>query len=326
MFSDHLFAKFDGSVALPLLLEQLFEEQCLHWKELRTAIERLSTVQTRTIDCETFSVLLQWNPKRLQNVQANVTPEALRQRSCCLCMENLPEEQKGILYKDTLFILCNPSPIFPHHATVVHTQHFPQEFFPYLEFMISLAEEADNAYTLLYNGPQCGASAPDHFHFQLIPWRSLPVETDAVEPQRRKLLHYQPHLSVSTLQHYCRAVLIVESDQRKEMLSGVEKILNALKKRKQQTEEPMLNALCSYQQEVWRLILFLRRKHRPDRFYATGDEQILISPGVIDMGGVLITPREREFKNFTPHQVMDLYHEMSESEEYLQETMAEVQW
>ncbi len=320
-----IFARFYGLVEeenLPSLLNSLYHQQILNWSLLANAYNALATVKTRVLQCNTFSVILQWNPQRLHNTQANVDPEAIRTRRCFLCCQNLFSEQQGIVYKDRYFVLLNPAPIFDRHCTVVTIEHREQVILPHFFSMLELSHDLDNKYTVLYNGPACGASAPDHFHFQLIPWRSLPVEKDVVEPKRRKVLHYQSHLSLVSLKQYGRAVLVIESDDKEILNSTVEHLFMQWKTFGNAFPEPMVNIICSYQEGMWRAILFPRKKHRPDAYYLQGENQLLISPGAIDMGGVLITPRQKEFETLTAKSVEMIFEEVSEQEEFVERLVA----
>jgi diadenosine tetraphosphate (Ap4A) HIT family hydrolase len=320
-----IFARFNGLVEeenLPSLLNSLYSRQISNWSLLANAYDAFANVKTRVLQCDTFSVILQWNPQRLHSTQANVDPEAVRTRRCFLCYQNLFPEQQGIVYKDRYFILLNPAPIFDRHCTVVTIEHREQVILPHFSSMLELSRDIDNKYTVLYNGPACGASAPDHFHFQLIPWRSLPVEKDVVEPKRRKVLHYQPHLSLVSLKQYGRAVLVIESDDKEILNSTVERLFTHWKTFTSALSEPMVNIVCSYQEGMWRALFFPRKKHRPAAYYLQGENQLLISPGAIDMGGVLITPRQKEFDTLTAESVQMIFEEVSEQEEFVERLVA----
>ena len=178
---------------------------------LADAYESLDSVKVREIHCDGFSTLLQFNPKRIVSTSANVDDKSVRERKCFLCLENLPEEQKGVLYRDEFLILCNPAPIFPRHFTISTVRHTPQEIGKFIGTLLSLAKELSPEFTVFYNGPRCGASAPDHMHFQASPSWSIPVERDAEDVQRRVLRKKEGAVSFLTLRKYGRQVLLLES-------------------------------------------------------------------------------------------------------------------
>ncbi|MCX7985059.1 MAG: DUF4922 domain-containing protein [Bacteroidetes bacterium] len=323
--STRVYATYDEHSCQSLieLIHSLFRQQQQEWELLRKAVASLDSFETRLINCGKLSLRVQWNPQRLASVQARVHPDDLRRRPCFLCEEHLPEPQRAIAYRTLYWILCNPAPIFNHHCTVVTQHHTPQRFLPHLSVMLKLARDVDNTFTVLYNGPACGASAPDHFHFQLIPWRSLPVETESVDPHRRKVLHYQPHLLLCTLSEFKRSVIILESDREHEIVTALHTLIDHWITMRSTADEPLFNALCSYQQDLWRIIIFPRTKHRPDAFYKPESEQFLISPGVIDMGGVLIAPRQKEFRTLTGKTILAFYHEVSEPDDFVTTLISE---
>jgi hypothetical protein len=81
--------------------------------------------------------------------------------------------------------------------------------------------------------------------------------------------------------------------------------------------EPRIN-LISWRQEggIGRedeivTLIFPRKKHRPDCYFAEGDEKILVSPGALDMGGLIITPREEDFHKITAEHVATILKEVT---------------
>ncbi len=150
-------------------LTTLYHSQARSWEQLRNALELLQKVEERTITIDGCNVVVQWNPQRRKNVEASPTLLNKATENCMLCINSLPQQQVGILYNSRYLILCNPAPIFRHHFTVISVEHQKQEFLAHLPALLSLSKNLDNTYTVLYNGPACGASVPFHFHFQLFP-------------------------------------------------------------------------------------------------------------------------------------------------------------
>ena len=285
----------------------------------------LKSVQMRDIACNGFVVQVQFNPKRIVSTEANTDPKIIRERTCFLCLDHLPEPQKGILYHNEYLILCNPVPIFLGISLSLVFEHIPQEFESSLGVMLDLARDLSPDFTVFYNGPKCGASAPDHLHFQVSPRLDIPVERDAVEVRRRKRFYYKNHVAGFTLTNYGRAVMIIESTDRQLLIEFIQRLLVEWKKLLHLSEEPMMNVLCSYQQELWRLIIFPRCKHRPDVYYKKGNERVLISPAAVDIGGLLITPLEKDFLRVDAKLIEDIFMEVSEKQDIVEKILGTLQ-
>ena len=74
-----------------------------------------------------FKIKIQFNEGRIYSTSAKVDVDSVKNRSCFLCENNLPEEQKGIKLLENYLLLCNPYPVFPEHFTIVTVNHKPQE-------------------------------------------------------------------------------------------------------------------------------------------------------------------------------------------------------
>ena len=322
-----VFARFDrdeGSESLGALCERLFVRQVSEWRELAEGAAALASARTRDIDCASYSVSVQYNPQRIVSTGARVDPASVRERGCFLCPDRLPEAQRGILYRNNFFVLCNPRPIFQKHFTIASGDHIPQNFNDGLEVLLDLTKDLGPDYTAFYNGPRCGASAPDHLHLQACPRLRLPVEHDAVDVHRRKRMYYQRHVAGFTLNAYQRSLLVVESTDQGRLVEFMHALLQRANDVLGVNDEPMVNVLCSYQQDLWRLIVFLRRKHRPDMFYRPGNERVLISPAAVDMGGLLITPVEKDFAAVDAVLIRSLYEEVSLSQDVFEKIIAQL--
>lgn len=278
----------------------------------------MQAVQVRKIDCRGFSVDVQFNPKRIRSTAAVLDPATLRTRECFLCLEHLPEPQKGILYRDEFLLLCNPAPIFPYHMTLASIHHKPQELEPSLHLLLDVAKDLSPEFTVFYNGPKCGASAPDHLHFQTSPRRSIPIEIDAVDMKRRKRIYYKNHVAGCLLLQYGRTVLILESTDRERLLEFLGGLFSLWKNTLHTSEEPKVNVICSYQEDIWRLMILPREKHRPQIYFQDEKTRILVSPAAMDMGGFIITPREQDFVRFDARCIEDIYAEVSRPSEEIE--------
>jgi hypothetical protein len=301
--------------SLPGLCSDLFAQQISAWKYLAAGYASLESVSVREIICSGFTVQLQYNPRRIVSTGADIDPGIISNRPCFLCPENLPDEQQGILYGDAFLILCNPIPIFAKHFTISCMYHTPQDFESFLIAMLDLARDFSPGYTVFYNGPACGASAPDHLHFQASPRRAIPVEWDDVDGRRRKRFYYKNHVAGFTLMNYGRAVMIIESTDKTQLSAFIKTMMKEWKKLLLLSKEPMMNILCSYQENIWRLAVFPRRKHRPEIYFKEGDDRVLISPAAVDMGGLIITPVEKDFLKIDAKLVENIFDEVSEKQE-----------
>ena len=300
---------------LPKLCSELFAQQQSTWQQMAIGHASLDFVRVRDIICNGFTVRVQFNPRRVVNTGADVDPSVINNRKCFLCLENLPEKQQGIQYYDDYLILCNPIPIFPNHFTISSMRHTPQDLEPSIAAMLDLARDLSPKYSVFYNGPECGASAPDHLHFQASPYRAIPVEWDAVDGRRRKRFYYKNHVAGFTLMNYGRAVMIIESSDKNQLLAFIQKLIVEWKKVHRLIKEPMMNVVCSYQEDIWRFIIFPRCKHRPEIYYKEGPDRVLISPAAVDMGGLIVTPMEKDFLNVDATVIENLFAEVSERQE-----------
>ena len=167
--------------SLIALCLNLLEEQKKSWPKLAYAYRELADVRTRSITCGGYKVYLQFNPQRAVSSGAAVDAESIKNRPCFLCKDNLPSEQQGILYRNQYLILCNPAPIFENHFTIVTLEHKPQEITSSISWLLRLSMDLSPDYAVFYNGPACGASAPDHLHFQMIPVNTLPFLSELKE-------------------------------------------------------------------------------------------------------------------------------------------------
>ena len=271
----------------------------------------LLTVRLREIHCRGFSVWLQFNPGRIVSTGAKVDAQSIRERRCFLCVENLPEPQKGIVYKDEFLILCNPAPIFAEHFTISNIHHTPQILAPYIPTMMDLARDLSPRLSVFYNGPKCGASAPDHIHFQANPMGLIPVEKAAQEKLRRVFRRSLDSVDILTLREFGRQVIVLESRQRENLAAVVNNLSDSLRQTLGVSEEPMMNMLCSFTDGTWRVIVFPRSKHRPDIFFKEEAERVVISPAAVDIGGLIVTPLEKDFKTVDASLVESIFQEVS---------------
>ena len=324
LLEEKTYAVFDGEKRgkrLPVLCHDLLSTQRKVWADLRRGCDSLRRIREREIACRGFSVRLQHNQERIKNALAGADEAESGERPCFLCLQHLPENQKGVLYRGAYLILCNPRPIFPSHFTLSHVDHRPQSIADKIPTFLRLLAEFGSGWTVFYNGPKCGASAPDHLHFQAAPVGQMPIEKEIREenrfPERRRI----GGVEVCRMNRMGREVMMIEGDDPNAVERVFEDLLNSLKKILLLVEEPMINVAGFQRKNKWRLIVFPRRKHRPDAFFKKGESRVVVSPGLIDMGGVLITPMEKDFERLEAGEVEGIYQEVSLESEIVKKAM-----
>ncbi|MGQ1890070.1 DUF4922 domain-containing protein [Thermophagus sp. OGC60D27] len=295
-------------------VHRLIDEQLIDWPLARDNYEGLKSVKTRTLKIGPSSEMrIQFNPARIRSSAAKVDAQSIRERQCFLCSENLPAEQRGIDFGDYK-ILVNPFPIFSRHLTIPHKDHTDQRIEGRLTDMLQLARALPD-FMVFYNGPRCGASAPDHFHFQAGNKGFMPIEKEFLTLPDITVLMEKKDIRVLGCENYLRKTLIFESSNENAIDLWFSRVFTILSKCQPKEPEPMLNILCSWETDSWRVFLFPRREHRPRQFYARGEEQILLSPASVDFGGVLITPREEDFNKLNSDTVKDIFNQVTLSDD-----------
>jgi hypothetical protein len=278
---------------------ELLREQKSEWDLLKRGYESLASVRTRTFQFDGFEVKLQFNPGRFASSAARVDDKSIRERKCFLCDANRPKEQRGLDCGGGYTLLCNPFPIFPEHFTIAHREHRPQRILDCFGDMLRLARDLSDGYCVFYNGPRSGASAPDHLHLQAGNKNFMPIDTD---------------LHKVAFDRYLRRYFYFESCEEDYLIDGLTRVCSAMQSVTACTDEPMMNVIAYYgvpKAGWWRTVIFPRGKHRPAAYFAEGDAELLLSPGTVDMGGVLIVVREHDFERITREDVARIYDEVT---------------
>ncbi len=316
-----IYAAFDGKEGtrgLPKLCRGLLAEQRKVWPELREAYESLRSVKERDVGCRGYSIRLQYNPGRIKNSLARVGEANAKGQRCFLCLDHLPEDQKGILYRSEYFVLCNPMPVFSSHFTISHLDHRRQAVAESMDTLLQIMADFGSGWTILYNGPQCGASAPDHLHFQAIPRKKMPIENEIEEGKRLTLMRRFGKALLYRIRDMGREVIVLKGDESAAVTRAFESFLKALKNILLVGGEPMINIAGFRKERKWHLVVFPRRKHRPEAFFKEGADRMVISPGAIDMGGLLITPVERDFYRLDAPAMEGIYREVALEGKYVE--------
>ncbi|MFA6335656.1 MAG: DUF4922 domain-containing protein [Bacteroidales bacterium] len=301
-------------------LTNLFEEQLNYWEQARRNYEALARVKTKELIVDNFPFKVQFNPARIVSSAAKVDARSIQERKCFLCKENRPEVQKGLDYFNNMdnnnpyTVLINPFPIFPKHLTIPLLKHQDQLIAGRFDAMVNLTEQLPQ-YTLFYNGPKCGASAPDHFHFQAGNRGFLPIEKE-LSGLRKNIVFKSTNTTLYEITSGINGVLLMESSSKEESISVFNKIYSILDV-KEGEKEPMLNILCWFGKGLWTTALYMRSKHRPSHYFAEGEANILLSPAAVDLGGVFITPLEKDFNKISAKDIREILYEVCISFEEL---------
>jgi ATP adenylyltransferase/5',5'''-P-1,P-4-tetraphosphate phosphorylase II len=290
----------------------LLQQQRGVWELLRKGYDSLQSVKTRVFEFDGFQVKVQFNPGRMTSTAAKVDPNSIRERKCFLCTDNLPPAQRGISCDGDYLVLCNPFPIFPEHFTIASLHHTPQVIRDSFPAFLQITRELGARYTVFYNGPRCGASAPDHLHFQAGNRSFLPIDAEfsAAKARSAATLFESDALRVHTLEKCLRHVIAFESADAGVLQRAFEALYAVLQDGAPEGEEPMLNVLGFCTNGEWRVLVFPRAKHRPSFYFKEGDEKLLISPAAVELGGICTTPREQDFEKVTREHIVQLYNEV----------------
>ncbi len=312
--------------SLSAKVKTLLAGQKKTWELLRNNYEQLSQVKARTFTFHDFKIDIQFNPGRIISSSAKVDMRSIQARKCFLCIENLPEVQQKLAFGKDYIILCNPYPIFREHFTIPKLNHIPQEIKGNFEALLDISKELD-ALTVFYNGPECGASAPDHFHFQAGNKFFMPVENEYENLKHKagEAWLINERIAVYGISDYLRKFVYLESNNKSSLLKTFNLIYAELEKNAPSGHEPLLNILASFHDKRWRIILFPRGKHRPSQYFDKGSKNILISPAAVDMGGVFIIPQEKDFNKITKENIIDIFRQVSVSDRYFKDLKTAVQ-
>lgn len=290
--------------------QTLFDEQLVEWAMAADNYRALNQILTKDFNIDGQRFRLQCNPKRLVSSAANTSAAAIQERPCFLCAGNRPMEQKGVDFED-FTILVNPFPVFPKHFTIANG-HEPQRIHGRFGAFLRLAKTMDDA-VVFYNGPKCGASAPDHLHFQAGNKGVMPIETD-VDAFREKacLVWGKEGVELLELKDVLRGGWLLTGSDEQTLTAVFDRLLETMKT---DVEEPMMNVLGWFTDGCWQCIIFPRKAHRPSCYFKEGAEKMLISPASVEMGGLVVAARLEDFERMTEEDLRRIFTEVSMSED-----------
>ena len=273
--------------------------------------EVLKDVLKRSIPMGGYDITVQFNPARIVSTGAKLDNKSIQERPCFLCEKNRPEQQERFEPHPEMFdILLNPYPILPGHLTIPYRSHVKQETQHLIDDVNELFKLLPSSYAIFYNGAKCGASIPNHFHYQAAPIHETPLVgwyEDGVFS--KKFICRNKGLTFYSVKGYLCPFFCVEGELSGES-SFVQSILQALPAHEDESE-------TRFNLIIWRvgaktkIIIIPRDKHRPDCYFAEGDQQRLISPGVVDMAGIIVTVRKEDFERITADDIKNIFAECS---------------
>ncbi len=283
-------------------IDDLFAQQRATWPTLREGEAALDRLERKTLTSAGETVVVQVNPARRRSTLANTDAKAVAARACFLCPDNMPPEERGVSFED-LVVLPNPFPILPLHCTIADREHRPQQIRGRIATFLRLAQEIGPDMAALYNGPRCGASAPDHFHLQAAHADDIPILA--------QLSSIADNCSIVPHTSFGRNMLVFRSTNAADVAADVERSIAALQKIEATTDEPMFNLLAHVVSGQYTAVLFPRAVHRPACYFATGPDRLLISPAILEMCGVLVTTEPDHFALVDAEAAQRIYEQVS---------------
>ncbi|MGM9860312.1 MAG: DUF4922 domain-containing protein [Muribaculaceae bacterium] len=287
-------------------IDQFIASQIAEWPMAAGNFEALKGVKVKEVALPGWTVKVQFNPARIVSSSAKVDAKSLKERKCFLCKENRPEVQRGIDY-GKYTILINPFPIFPRHLTIPDRSHTDQLISGRIADMMTLAAQLDE-YTVFYNGPRCGASAPDHMHFQAGNSDFLTLG-EALESADLKTVATDGDAVLAVVDSLPLKVFVIDATDPAAGERLFDRLYRAIPVPEGE-KEPMMNLLCFATPAGVRLVVIPRKRHRPSFYGTEGEGTMLLSPASVDMGGVFITPLEKDFNALDADKILQVLEEL----------------
>jgi SpoIID/LytB domain protein len=302
-------------------ISRFFNRQLEVWTDARHRFRDLKHVETRQFSDQ---LKLQWNPARIVSTGAKIDKKTLGERPCFLCDKNRPKEQMSKQIDEKFHLLVNPFPILPVHFTIPARKHQPQLIYKnYGEMHRFISLHSD--LMVFYNGPKCGASAPDHLHFQAGTNGILPLQTNWQRLSRNltDIISLNDEEKISVVRDFIVPAFVIISKSAESDEALFRRLYKAMPQRDDETE-PMMNIISWRKGEEFISVVIPREKHRPEAYFAEGDAQFVVSPGALDMSGLIITPREEDFRKLTEEKALSLLQECGVSEEKMNAIIAKL--
>lgn len=303
-------------------LSEFLSEQIAGWPQAAGNFKALDDVKVKEIALPGWTIKVQFNPARIVSSAAKVDAKSLKERKCFLCEENRPAVQSGIDW-GKYTVLINPFPIFPRHFTIPDKSHTDQLITGRIADMMELARQMED-YTVFYNGPRCGASAPDHMHFQAGNSDFLTL-AGAIEDAELKTVATDGSATLALVDTLPLKVFVIDAPE--DSFDAAERLFRKLYEAlpvPDGEKEPMMNLLCYPTPAGVRLVVIPRKRHRPSFYGTEGDGTMLLSPASVDMGGVFITPLEKDFNALDRDTVLKILDELCLSADEINEIASNI--
>jgi len=289
-------------------LEALFHQQVQAWPRLARGVEGLANAHTRAVRIDWFDVFIRHIPHRVGSTTAAVDRESIARRPCFLCVGNLDPEERGLPFGSDYTIYFNPFPIVDRHLTIVHRDHVIQHIAGEFGSMLDLAA-ALPGYFVIYNGPECGASAPDHMHFQAGSRTLFPIEKDTAG------------FTGIAVTDYARNVFLFRDSERSRLIEKMEHAIELLSAVTNKKPEPLINIAVSHSGKQWSAYLFPRGRHRPSVFHSG---ELTVSPASIDLCGIFVVPFEKDFERISGGDIASIFREVTLPDRAFEEVAAQL--
>ena len=296
-------------------ISRFFNRQLEMWEDARHRFRDLKHVEVRQLSDQ---LKVQFNPARIVSTGAKIDKHTLGERPCFLCERNRPKEQMTKQIDDHFQLLVNPFPILPVHFTIPATKHQPQSIYRHygeMHRLLSLHSEL----MVFYNGPKCGASAPDHLHFQAGTSGVLPLQTNWQRLSRSltDVISLNDEEKISVLRDFLVPAFVIISKSEDSDEELFHRLYRSMPMRGDESE-PMMNTIAWRKGDEFISVVIPREKHRPDAYFAEGEAQMMVSPGALDMAGLIITPREEDFSKINLDKATALLRECGISAEKME--------
>ncbi|MBS7292021.1 MAG: DUF4922 domain-containing protein [Bacteroidales bacterium] len=311
-------------------IDKFVKDQLSVWPLAAENYRSLKKAGSKVLSIGGLPVTVQLNPCRRISSEASLDKESINRRPCFLCPENRPAEQtnmefegrKGRRYRVTL----NPYPIFPSHLVISSFEHTPQSIWHRYQDLLDFVRE-NNEYLGFYNGPESGASAPDHMHFQACPQGLTPLQNrvdELLAAGDDKTLDYLTNVKEARLFHlneYARGVFVLCGATAKSTAKLFYRLLDCAPV-PDGSSEPKMNIIAWCHEGEYRTAVIFRERHRPHNYSSSGADHLAMSPGCADLAGVYVTTREEDFDKLDAGLLSQVVREIAASEE----TEKEIIW
>ncbi len=287
---------------LPGEIDALLENQRATWKAFREGEAALTKMRSKSLAWDNARIILQANPGRHESIHAKVDPLSVSKRPCFLCIEAIDPDERGIGFGD-LVLLPNPHPILSRHLTVPAREHNPQRLEGRVESFLDLARSVGPDMLVLYNGARCGASAPDHFHFQACSSFGVPLleETSSIIGRD----------DVVPMTSFGRRMLVYHDGEAVKVCELIHRVLEVLSRVGGSDDEALINLIAVYRDERYGVFVFPRAKHRPECYFADGDSRISVSPAALEMAGIMVVADGDHFDRVDERRALSIYEEVT---------------